>query len=255
MTPIIVPVVIHVFGGCIQHEQPHTAFGEHGQSTALFGQIRPKVKAVRVVDDDASNAFPVGRHIHVDFRSPVSKMGVLHQVGQPLVNGQLHQLDLVPIERWREHAAVLPMVEQGVDLVNDALQVSELLAGRIHLNGFKSGLEGLLDGFASSVEGGELAEDLVGPRQLHHYLNWTGNGGKYHLAIQRRNLPIERENGSESCGIKDSRLGEIEYEVADARADLLLAGCFEIGRVPEVQSFADVYDDGLLVPGFHREVH
>ena len=147
------------------------------------------------------------------------------------------------------------MVKQGMNLVNDAFQVAEMLWCRIHVANRKQSQKGLLDGFASRIKRRELAEDLVGPRQLHDYLYRAGDCCEDHLAVERRNLPIERKNGPETGGIEDSSLRKIKDKVADARTNLLLAGRFEIGGVPEIQSFADVYDDSLLGPGFNREVH
>lgn len=133
MTSVVVSVVVHVFSGCIKHEQPHTPFGHHGEGPALLGQVRAKIEAIRIVNDDASNSLAVWRDVHSDLGCPISKVGVLHKIGQPFVDRQLHELNLVLIERWRENAAVFPMVKQGMNLVNDAFKVSEMLACRLHV--------------------------------------------------------------------------------------------------------------------------
>ena len=132
MTSVVVSVVVHVFSGCIKHEQPHTSFGQHREGPALVGQVRAKVKAIRIVNDDASNSLAIGRDVHADLGCPISEVGVLHQIGQPFVDGQLHELNLVLIKRRRENAAVLPMVEQSMNFVNDAFEVSEMLACWFH---------------------------------------------------------------------------------------------------------------------------
>ncbi len=133
MTTVVVPVVVHVFRGCIKHEEPHAPFGEHWEGRALLGQVRAKIKAIRIIDDDASNSLAIRRDVHADFGYPTSEVGVLHKVGQPFVDGQLHELNLVLIKRWRENAAVFPMVKQGMNLVNDAFEISKMSACRIHV--------------------------------------------------------------------------------------------------------------------------
>lgn len=103
---------------------------------------------------------------------------------------------------------------------------------------------------ARGVHGGELPENLISPRKLDHYLNRTGHRGEDHLALERRDLPVQGKNRAETRGIENAGVGEVEDEVSDAGTNLVLTGRLELRRVTEIQRLADLDDYGLLILGF-----
>src|SRR5690606_39581191 len=78
---------------------------------------------------------------------------------------------------------------------------------------------------------------------------------EHHLPADGRELAVEREDDAEPGGVEDAGAGEVEDEVADAGADVLLAARLELGRVAEVERLADA-DDGDGRRGLlDREAH
>lgn len=100
-----------------------------------------------------------------------------------------------------------------------------------------------------------MTEYLVGARELDHDLNRSRNAREHDLAAHRRDLAVEREDGSQSRRIEDTGIIEVQDKTPDASADLFLSGSLEFGSVTEIQRFSDPDDDNVVRDRFDVKTH
>lgn len=100
-----------------------------------------------------------------------------------------------------------------------------------------------------------LPEHFVRPRELNDDLNRAADGGEDHLATERRDLTVQREDSPKPRRIEDSCARKIEDEIADAFLDTTLTGRLEVGRVAEVEGLPDADDSDVVRDILYGDAH
>ena len=263
-----------VFGAGHEHQQPTSALRGSWclQDGLLRFDLRGKVKPSRCVLDGAPDRVRLGLDLEVDL-AIFEEGGVLEQVGNPLVDHQPEHGHAVRPDHAGQRSVRVPLVEQLVELVDGVVEVVEgrrrhrSVEGRRgreeRLRGAARALRDLLlgrrrgrdVGLEGGLDGRELAEHLVGARQLHDNLHGSADGREHHLAAGRRKLAVQREDDAQAGRVEDAGACEVQNEVADALTGVLLAGRLEVGGVAEVERLADADDGGRGGGLLERKAH
>src|SRR5690606_18414229 len=88
-------------------------------------ELAPEVEPLRVVLDHAPDAAGLGRDGEGDLGRGGAEGGVLDEVGHPLVDGQLHDVQPELVEDPGEGVLLGPRGEERVELVHDGGEVVE----------------------------------------------------------------------------------------------------------------------------------
>src|SRR5690606_10108991 len=125
---------VEVLGAGDHHEEAAPSVRRYlGDDLDLLARdLVLEVEPARVVLDDTTYAASVGDHGELDFGSPRLEVGVLDEVGHPLVDGQLHHLQAEGVEGRQEGALPFPRLEERVDIVHDGLEVTEAMRLGLH---------------------------------------------------------------------------------------------------------------------------